>query len=636
MKAEGEGADVYVPPAFLGGPTETFILGHPIEPLPLHGASELPLVNAGRNAIVFLLGSERAAAARLQEFYPEAVVEPFGPPLRGGGSGEPVLWIARISAEQMNAIGQWQIRYLGAGTEPLVQSTATSVWNWGEAPLRPPFRARRFAASYASSKGVTPICFCRERARARWRSTASRCCAPRKAVKPGCRSRPATTGCRSISTFAARGAPRCSGGSQDRREAKPLDRRQMFSPDLPIGGLLASYYRGLGWEGVPALQRVDAQVAFYFHLLPVPRPFSVHWTGRVYAPSSGPYAFSVTSIDDSSVTVDGAQVAASIGRQPSAPSPIDLERGWHPIEVRYENRSDYAQVYLYWTPPGGARELVPGLLLQPPGPKRQAIVDDEAPLAAIAYEAKRDAAGPPDETSVAISGAPAPAADEPADSRIVGSIETGAEKALRLIAGPDDRLYVLDAERKSLVIVQAEKVIRRVDLASVNGGAPSDPSDLALDPSGAVLLLDGAGKIAVFSPEGEQLRVLDLTPLRVYNPRGLAVSSSGELLVADTGGGRLLVLDQQGALLRQLGRRGTARGELADPISVAFDDRGEVVVVDAGNSRLQALSPQGEPTRVWKHPGIVPSPLSPQLAADGRGRLWLGGGGGASVYRLPA
>ncbi len=635
VKAEGEGADVYVPPAFVGGPTETFVVGHPITPLPLSGASELPLVNAGRNAIVFLLGSERAAAARLNEFYPEASVEAFGPPLRDGGVGEPVMWIARVSAEQMNAIGQWQIRYLGAGAEPIVQSTGTSVWNWGEAPLHPPFRAEirgfvRFEQAgdsdlFLQGTGEGEVAIDGE---------------PVLRTGEGRETRLSlAAGNHRVSIdldVRGPGSTSMLWRQPGSREAEPLDRRQMFSPDLPIGGLLASYYRGLGWQGTPALQRVDPQVAFYFHLLPLPRPFSVHWTGRVYAPSSGSYAFSVTSIDDSSVTVAGQPVAASIERKPSAPAPIELERGWHPIEVRYENnRSDYAQVYLYWTPPGGARELVPGLLLQPPGPMRKAIVDDEAPRAATTYEAKRAAAGPPDESTVVITGAPALAPAERADSRIVASIETGAEKALRLIAGPDDRLYVLDAERKSLLIVQAKKVVRRIDLAAVAGGAPGDPSDLALDPSGAVLLLDGAGKIAVFSPEGEPLRVLDLTPLRVYNPRGLAASSSGELLVADTGGGRLLALDQQGALLRQLGRRGTARGELADPISVAFDDSGEVVVVDAGNSRIQTWSPQGEPIRVWAHPGIVPSPLSPQLAADGRGRLWLGGGGGASVYRLP-
>jgi len=47
-----------------------------------------------------------------------------------------------------------------------------------------------------------------------------------------------------------------------------------------------------------------------------------------------------------------------------------LTAGRHPIRVRLQVRDQAGpRLYLYWTPPGGAREIVPGRVLYPPVPE---------------------------------------------------------------------------------------------------------------------------------------------------------------------------------------------------------------------------------------------------------------------------
>jgi hypothetical protein len=47
-----------------------------------------------------------------------------------------------------------------------------------------------------------------------------------------------------------------------------------------------------------------------------------------------------------------------------------LMAGRHEIRVRLQNRGDGGpRLYLFWIPPGGGREVLPGRVLYPPPPK---------------------------------------------------------------------------------------------------------------------------------------------------------------------------------------------------------------------------------------------------------------------------
>lgn len=109
-------------------------------------------------------------------------------------------------------------------------------------------------------------------------------------------------------------------------------------------------------------------VGFYFRAVPLTRPFSVLWRGSVYAPDAGPYRFGTSSIDTSTLRIDGREIV--VNREPNRyeEGSAELEQGWHAIEVCYRAIHEYSQVYLYWTPPGRTRELIPTVVLRPPGP----------------------------------------------------------------------------------------------------------------------------------------------------------------------------------------------------------------------------------------------------------------------------
>ena len=46
---------------------------------------------------------------------------------------------------------------------------------------------------------------------------------------------------------------------------------------------------------------------------------------------------------------------------------VSLRRGWHDVTLRYRARTGHFHVYLFWTPPGASREIVPTEFLRPHG-----------------------------------------------------------------------------------------------------------------------------------------------------------------------------------------------------------------------------------------------------------------------------
>jgi hypothetical protein len=57
-------------------------------------------------------------------------------------------------------------------------------------------------------------------------------------------------------------------------------------------------------------EQIDPFVAYRFYDPPLPVPFSVRWTGKLLAPSSGQYHFRLDSIDESTLIIDGSKVVS--------------------------------------------------------------------------------------------------------------------------------------------------------------------------------------------------------------------------------------------------------------------------------------------------------------------------------------
>jgi hypothetical protein len=92
-------------------------------------------------------------------------------------------------------------------------------------------------------------------------------------------------------------------------------------------------------------------------------------------PAAGAYQFEADRLSRAGLWIDGAPVFddTTDAADAAAKGSRQLEAGRHAIRVRFQDRGDGGpRLYLYWTPPGGVRNLVPGEALFPPVPEAKA------------------------------------------------------------------------------------------------------------------------------------------------------------------------------------------------------------------------------------------------------------------------
>jgi len=137
--------------------------------------------------------------------------------------------------------------------------------------------------------------------------------------------------------------------------------RRLQAIGMETGGLLGKYYLNLTWVGEPALQRLDPLIALRDFYLLTSGPFSVQWDGRIHASQPGRYTFQAFANGEVWLSIDGRLVLRNeqlIGER-WQPGEIELAAGLHEISIYYRSLRVPGLMELYWTPPGGAMELVP-------------------------------------------------------------------------------------------------------------------------------------------------------------------------------------------------------------------------------------------------------------------------------------
>jgi hypothetical protein len=96
------------------------------------------------------------------------------------------------------------------------------------------------------------------------------------------------------------------------------------------------------------------------------------WRGSIDIPTSGVYRSEADRVNRAGLRIDDRGIFddTADGRATSRSGLAQLAAGRHAIEVRLQDRDQGGpRLYLYWTPPGGAREIVPGRVLYPPAPE---------------------------------------------------------------------------------------------------------------------------------------------------------------------------------------------------------------------------------------------------------------------------
>jgi len=115
-----------------------------------------------------------------------------------------------------------------------------------------------------------------------------------------------------------------------------------------------------------------------------------------------------------------------------------------------------------------------------------------------------------------------------------------------------------------------------------------------------------------FSPDGKLLMTLGKPggnrpdgpsePSSFYQPNDVVVAANGDVFVAEGHGGansRIVKFTKDGKFIKEIGKKGTARGEFDQPHALALDSRGRLFVGDRSNNRIQILDQEGNVLDEW-------------------------------------
>lgn len=187
------------------------------------------------------------------------------------------------------------------------------------------------------------------------------------------------------------------------------------------------------------------------------------------------------------------------------------------------------------------------------------------------------------------------------------------------------RVYVSDTALRTVAVFDIPGQ-RFFSIGDGDIGKLVMPMGLDVDGKGNLYVVDSRAKLVqVYDQDGKHLRTLLDGGKWFSRPSGIAVDAEGSrIYVVDTGGvssdeHRVRVFDaQSGKHLLDIGKRGSAAGELNLPRDVTIGRDGLLYVVDGGNFRVQVYRPDGTFVRMFGGIGRQGGQFSrPKEAASG-------------------
>jgi PA14 domain len=347
MRAHAKAGDaIWVSEALVGQPALQF-LTPTIEPMRWVGEQALPFAERpGRNVVLGLSPTDWIDMAALERLYPNASYH-----VHRGPSGSPLLYSVRVPARDIAATrGVLELSPDGAQRRRKTFSTTG----------RTSARRRLVATLKVPTYG---------RYRFGWRGnrhSAARVLVDGQQIAAGA-SRPLAAGLHEIEVDApgergTTGLLWATSGSA----LQPVDEGLVFDPRRvwPVG-LDGDYRVGDHFRGPARSAQRDPLIGMYFHRIPLGPPFTVEWSGHLYAPTTGRYQLGTRQNDTAGVYVDGRSVFSNTKRDELVQAPVRLVKGWHRLRIRYRAITGNFKTYLYWTPPQRPTSVVPSAFLRP-------------------------------------------------------------------------------------------------------------------------------------------------------------------------------------------------------------------------------------------------------------------------------
>ena len=145
------------------------------------------------------------------------------------------------------------------------------------------------------------------------------------------------------------------------------------------------------------------------------------------------------------------------------------------------------------------------------------------------------------------------------------------------------------------------------------------PHGATVDRDGNLWVTDARGEGVIghqvfkFSPEGKILMTLGKagvsgsTAELLDQPTDVVVAPNGDIFVTDSHrngkNNRVVRFTKDGTFVKEWGKKGSGRGEMSEPHTIAMDSRGRLFVGDRENNRIQIFDQDGRVLDEWRQFG---------------------------------
>jgi sugar lactone lactonase YvrE len=308
---------------------------------------------------------------------------------------------------------------------------------------------------------------------------------------------------------------------------------------------------------------------------------AARWRGTILIPQNGTYTFETYSNGESVVYIDNQRVVnnqVSPGNPNSASGPMDLTAGPHHIEVGYRWGGGTGFLELYWTPPGGQRQLIgPEAFRADGGLWPVGATNDPGPVRL------------PGDLGTPVKAVP--------PSSILDVHDT-LKAARGMALDKDGNIYVADTGHHRVVELGLDgKVIRTLGKEGTGPGEFGTVEDVAVAPDGKIYVLEAPGpvRIHVFNPDGSLDHVIDG---QWCSPAGFTVGPDNIIYVADTCSSRITKTNPNGSGVAQFQGSDDAAQRFEQPVDVVVAPDGKIYVADLRH-RVMELDANGTIQRTW-------------------------------------
>ncbi|MFL5732488.1 MAG: PA14 domain-containing protein, partial [Chloroflexia bacterium] len=624
----GQDHDIYVTPVYKDAPPSGFLVPD-IQTQVWPGMQAIPL-STGANkpgGIVIILDEPSAAdVATMARIYPHATFEITTAPNRP----EPLLYTIVIPASDIQALHGVHLTLTEPGGKAPKEdkSVPEFAYDWGASPIKNG-TARMSSTIKVDTYGVYRFNL----------KGAEGSQGPREFRVDGyslLSGQPITLGLGLHSVVATDTVASGSGISQltwsvPGGAQESLPPTNLFDPrHIEPRGLTGIQRAGVSFETPPTTARVDPVISFYFHQTLLPRPYTVEWLGKLYAPEDGTYVLGTEQLSTSRVFLDGKEIINNTAINNLMESSQNLTAGWHDMRILYTDLDQASHIYLYWVPPGRPRSKIPAAFLFPQMgqypdkpesgdlPTLEESDGTRLPEGRVTYWPPRTAqpAPPPEQPQAQPPPAnqPPPLEEAPAKGEVLKPTFLIGDKTGPL---PRPRSAAVDKAGNIYIYTEVDSKIHKFDpsgqettswdVRNGTGDKLAEGSDLIVYNDHVYLLDAQTSDIMGFSFDGQPAGNVHLC--QCFFPRGIVLSKDGNFWIANTGGGRLDKVSPTGQAIRQYGEPGKDPGQFAEPAGVWESPQGMLYVADIANHRVQTFSADLNPVSQW--------PIGNSIARDG-------------------